>query len=97
MDRDYTAFAQLLTADDRLVGQYDRLLGGDLYPTSRWPVGEPVRETYELALAADTAPGSYRLIAGVYHRETGRRLPAEGERAHNDYVELARIPVGTDR
>lgn len=86
VDRDYTAFTQLLTPDDRIVGQHDRKLGGDLYPTSRWPVGEPVRETYKLRVASDAPPGPYRLIAGVYLRETGERLPVRGDRAHGDYV-----------
>jgi len=86
VERDYTAFTQLLTPEDRIVGQHDRKLGGDLYPTSRWPVGEPVRETYKLRVARDAPPGPYRLIAGVYLRETGERLPVRGERAQGDYV-----------
>ncbi len=96
IDQDYTAFTQLLTADDRIVGQYDRLLGGDLYPTSRWPMGEPVRETYELPIAPETPAGAYRLIAGVYRRETGQRLPVEGMRAFGDYVWLTDVPIGAE-
>jgi hypothetical protein len=91
VDRDYTAFTQLLDGEDRIVGQHDRRLGGDLYPTSRWPVGEPVRETYELAVAPDTPPGTYRLIAGVYLRETGQRLPAVGEQAAGDHVVVVEL------
>ncbi len=91
VEQDYTAFTQLLDSENRIVGQHDRQLGGDLYPTSRWPVGEPVRETYELAVAPDAPPGTYRLIAGVYLRGTGQRLPVAGDRAAGDHVVLVEL------
>lgn len=93
MTRDYTAFTQLLSAEDRIVGQHDRRLGGDFYPTSHWPVGEPVRETYKLTVAPDTPPGRYRLIAGVYLAPTGPRLPAIGNNTVVDHVIVEEIEV----
>jgi len=99
--RNYTAFNQLLSPEDKIVAQEDRLLGGDLYPTSRWPVGELVRETYRLTVAPNTPAGTYRLISGVYLRGTGQRLPildtgqAGGHRAQPgaDLVLLAEVMV----
>jgi uncharacterized membrane protein len=95
--QDYTAFTQLLTAENRIIGQHDRRLGGDQYPTSRWSVGEPVRETYKLTVAPDTLPGRYRLIAGVYLPPTGPRLPVVGDNAAGDYVVVAEVTVDTTK
>jgi hypothetical protein len=89
--RDYTAFVQLLSAEERIVAQQDRRLGGDLYPTSRWPVGEPVRETYGLDIASDAPPGRYRLITGVYLPESGQRLSVTEDRAAGDHVLLTEV------
>ncbi|MFQ5854890.1 MAG: glycosyltransferase family 39 protein [Anaerolineae bacterium] len=93
MSRDYTAFTQLLSAENRIVGQHDRRLGGDQYPTSRWPVGEPVRETYELTVQPDTPPGRYRLIAGAYLAPTGPRLLIQGDNMAGDHIVVGEIEV----
>jgi hypothetical protein len=90
---DYTVFAQLLDRNDKIVAQHDRRLGGDLYPVSRWPVGEPFREMYELAIASDTAPGHYRLMAGLYQPSAGPRLPVAGNDGASDHVLLAEIEI----
>jgi uncharacterized membrane protein len=94
ISRDYTAFTQLLSTEDEIVGQHDRRLGGDFYPTSRWTVGELVRETYALTIQPDTPPGRYRLVAGAYLPPTGPRLPVEGRNAAGDHVVIAEITVG---
>lgn len=93
ISQDYTAFTQLLGDENEIVAQHDRRLGGDLYPTSRWPVGEPVRETYELTVHPGTPPGLYRLIAGAYLPPTGPRLLIQGDNMAGDHVVIGELEV----
>ena len=46
-----------------------------LLPTTEWPVGQIVRETFEFTLPEDTLPGQYPLYVGWY--ETGSLFAAE--------------------
>ncbi len=59
-----------------LVVQVDKLLMGNLghYKTSAWPMGAEERDYYLLPVDPATLPGTYRLKAILYERETARRL-----------------------
>ncbi|MBC7251957.1 MAG: glycosyltransferase family 39 protein [Anaerolineae bacterium] len=74
MERDYTVFVQLLGPEGRIRAQWDSQPADGLYPTSRWRAGEIIRDRYDLSVAADTPPGKYRLVAGMYLLQTGERL-----------------------
>ncbi len=73
---DYQVFVHLAAADETLAGQGDGppLMGQ--YPTSYWGAGEILTDARTLQVAADAAPGEYRLWAGFYRLEDGTRLPA---------------------
>jgi hypothetical protein len=43
-----------------------------LAPTDTWQPGALIRDPYQLALPADTTPGIYQLLVGLYD-ESGRR------------------------
>lgn len=76
---DYTVFVQLV-GPTGLVAQHDAQPRGGAYPTSYWEPGEEVRDEFALEVGADTEPGEYRLIAGMYELASGRRLPTgEGD------------------
>ncbi|MGD8397363.1 MAG: phospholipid carrier-dependent glycosyltransferase [Anaerolineae bacterium] len=75
MRTSYTIFVQLVDANGTKAGQVDRLPCGGACPTTAWHPGDVVGERYELAVRDDAAPGSYRLIAGMYDLATGERLP----------------------
>ncbi len=78
----YTVFTHLIReGDPRPVAQHDKIpLDGD-YPTLAWAPDEVVVDTYRIAVPTDAAPGTYYLIAGLYHLATLQRLPlAEGPR-----------------
>ena len=47
------------------------------YPTTWWEAGEVVSDDITLSLG-DVPPGRYRLWVGVYHPDTGERLPISG-------------------
>ncbi|HEX8682478.1 MAG TPA: hypothetical protein VF707_09210 [Ardenticatenaceae bacterium] len=69
-DRDYSVFVHLLDAQSNIVAQADTLLlDPDEVPSSRWPVGYLVRQSYR-ATGAEAAQA--RL--GLYDVETLQRL-----------------------
>ena len=63
----YTVFVQLLDGASQVVAQADRWPGDGLYPTAALSAGQVI--TDQLALPLDVAPGSYRLIAGLYRSD----------------------------
>jgi hypothetical protein len=63
----YTVFVQLLDAASQVAAQSDRWPGDGLYPTTALSAGQVI--TDQLALPLDIAPGSYRLIAGLYRND----------------------------
>ncbi len=70
---DYTVFTHLLSMDGKVYGQMDRRLGDDLFPSSRWPMGQVYRESYPLPIAKDTPPGDYWIEVGLYFSGTMQR------------------------
>ncbi|MBL7199258.1 MAG: glycosyltransferase family 39 protein [Anaerolineae bacterium] len=92
--RDYKVFTQILDQEGTLVAQHDKVAGAAAYPTSHWPPGTVVRDRFLLTVGSDAAPGTYRLIAGLYDPGPGlRRLPVQGEGAHGDHIVLAEVEV----
>jgi hypothetical protein len=92
IEHDYRVFTQLLGAENDIVAQHDKIAGADAYPTSHWPVGVIVRDRFLLTLGADTPPGRYTLIAGLY--KPGRDLTRLRVQASNqDHVVLTQITV----
>lgn len=78
LTENYTAFTHLLGPAERMLGQEDRQLGGDYYPSSHWPVGEVFEEIYPITVHADAPPGRYPLWVGLYLRRTMERLAFVG-------------------
>jgi hypothetical protein len=85
---------QLLAAGDRLVANLEEEPAGGRYPTQQWAAAELVRDRHALGLPSDLAPGTYRLIVGIYRAEDRVRLKTRvsllGER---DYFMLKRLSV----
>jgi len=79
VSRDYTAFTHLISPQGVVYGEMDRRLGGDFYPSSKWPVGEIIEQEYPLPVAPDTPPGLYSIEVGLYFFETMERLPVLDE------------------
>jgi hypothetical protein len=76
MDRDYTVFVHLVGPDGVIVAQDDAPPGDPFFPTSTWLPGDFVSSSHELALPANTPPGDYALLVGLYHQPTAERLQA---------------------
>jgi len=74
----YTAFVHLENANGEKISQDDREPRGGLYPTTRWALGEMVRETATLNVPGNLSAGKYFLRVGWYDTETGERLLVPG-------------------
>ncbi len=90
----YTVFVHLLGPDGAPAAQGDQEPLGGFYPTDAWLPNVPVDDEYTLALPAGLAPGTYRLVVGLYDPATGERLPLLHDgRPDGDAVEIGRIEV----
>jgi hypothetical protein len=96
MDEDYTIFVHLLGPDGLSHGQVDAWPQDGTYPTSAWPVGEVIADTYRVPLDADAPPGAYRVEVGVYLLQTMRRLPVLNADGHavDDKLLIEGLTVG---
>lgn len=69
---DYTVFVHVVDVDG------NRLTGVDAQPpvpTSQWVRGEVVVDEWALPIPDDLADSDFRLVVGLYHADTGERLP----------------------
>jgi hypothetical protein len=92
---DYVVFAQLV-GPAGLQAQQDRQPFGGVWPTGSWLPDQQLADRYQVALGPDLLPGTYSLIAGMYHPVTLERLPAfqgDGDRWPNDAVVLTKVVV----
>lgn len=63
---------QAQDSQGRVLGEAAGPVGGQFYPTERWPQGFAVRDVVEVALTEGTSPGGYYLTVRVFE-EPGRR------------------------
>lgn len=94
MDRDYTAFVHVTATDGRVWKQVNRVILLADRPSSKWSVGEVVKDEYELELPPDAVVGNYNINVGVYYWKTGARLPVwdvHGRRIDGDAVSLTAL------
>ncbi len=79
------------------LAQVDEAILQGRYPSRLWAAGEQLRDRHELAIPASLAPGSYRLVMGLFRDEPGwPRLPVQagaGDTGESSYV-LGQIEVG---
>lgn len=73
---DYTIFIHLRDGD-QLVAQADGPPLDGWYPTSWWAAGDWVSDAHVFTLPAETPPGLYQLVVGLYNPATGERLGEE--------------------
>jgi hypothetical protein len=86
--QDYTVFTQLLDKNGALVVSWDSQPLGAYFPTSQWPANEIVTDIVQLPIPAETPPGGYTLITGMYRLDTLERLPTA---AGGDYITLTTL------
>ncbi len=83
IERNYNVFIHVLGRDEQAIAQVDTYPGMGSYPTSLWPVGGVIEDTYRMyVLPASKAPSRFRVDVGVYDRSTGEVLPAFDRDGH---------------
>ena len=65
---------QLMNEDGQVVAGLEEEPLAGRYPTSAWQAGELVQDRHTLVVPANTPPGIYQLIVGLYQAEDGQRL-----------------------
>jgi mannosyltransferase len=90
----YTVFAQLLDAQQQIVGQNDSEPAGGRQPTDSWIPDQLVTDNRGVLIRPDTPAGMYTLLVGLYDGVTGVRLPVtlDGSPA-GDAVSLTVVTV----
>jgi uncharacterized membrane protein len=88
MGADYKVFVHLRDRTGRTVAQADHIPSEALValPTSTWREGEIVPDVSYLRVPADTPPGEYQLLVGLYNPDTLERLPVEGDSSGENAV-----------
>jgi hypothetical protein len=71
----YKVFVHLIDDTGKLWAQADARPVGYGSNTNRWPAGGLVLDRHRLPLPADLPAGSYQVRVGLYHEDTGKRLP----------------------
>ncbi len=97
MDISYKFYVHLFDSESgELAAQVDTVPRDWTYPTNVWHAGEYVSDRLSLPLSA-LPPGTYRVEAGIYHPDTGERLPAIGADSvplPNSSIPLGEVTVG---
>ena len=63
---DYTVFVHLLDENGVVVSQYDRGVGGTIFPSSTWQMGDYYQDSFPLLLPDSAESGTYQLATGMY-------------------------------
>ena len=74
MEQDYTVFTHLVDYGNNIRAQKDNEPVDGFYSTTKWKVGEIVRDQYDLTIPRDVPLGEYQIEVGMYVVGTGERL-----------------------
>ncbi|MBV8087943.1 MAG: glycosyltransferase family 39 protein [Chloroflexi bacterium] len=86
LQQNFSAFLRLVAPNGSVIAQQDGWPRGGLAPTSTWQPGQVVDDRRALVVPGDAAPGSYRLVTGMYG-DNGQPLgPAS--------IEVGEVTVG---
>jgi hypothetical protein len=96
MEQSYTVFTHFIDEKQNIWGQKDNPPVDGFYPTTKWEVGEIVRDQYDLVIPSDAPSGEYRLNVGMYLAETGERLNVskDGVPLPDTWIPLQPVAVG---
>ena len=73
LERNYQVFVHLISAENGLIAQSDKLNPGD-FPTKQWTLDEYVRDPHTLTVPDNLPPGYYAIHVGLWNSETNLRL-----------------------
>jgi len=73
-DNLYTVFVRLESLNGQVITQIDSAPQGGGMPTASWATGQIIEDVYPLTIPADTPPGAYRVVVGLYNPLDGTHL-----------------------
>ncbi|HZY43263.1 MAG TPA: glycosyltransferase family 39 protein [Anaerolineae bacterium] len=73
-DTRYNVFVHFETLDGRVITQIDSQPQGSGMPTTSWAPGQSILDVYPFTLPADTPPGAYQIVVGMYNPLDGEHL-----------------------
>jgi hypothetical protein len=88
LSQDYTIFVHLRDEANNTIVNGDHQPYQNLVPTSRWPVGQTLKETIRLDLPHDLPKGEYRVMVGMYSPATLERLPVQPDMSGENAIIL---------
>jgi hypothetical protein len=71
---DAVFFTHVMDQEEGILSQRDALDA----PSWSWQSGDKILQVHQLAIPANTLPGTYQVVVGIYDRHTGQRLPLLG-------------------
>jgi hypothetical protein len=92
---DLRVFVHITNYAGRTVAQHDHWPQGGLFATSKWAVGDIIRERYVLVLPGSLAAGKYQIRVGWFDPSRGPRLPILNPTASDeaDRAKVAEVDV----
>jgi len=72
----YSIFVHLVNRHGQLVSQADGYALRGMFPFWLWQQGDTIRDERTLRLPLQQEKGLYQVMVGIYHLETGERVPA---------------------
>ena len=99
VDGDYTVFCHLIDAAGGIVAQVDEKPLAGRRPTTTWREGEMIEDDHRIEVPEDLQPGRYRVLAGLYDRETMERLAADeaaNQPFDDDRIQVAMLTLGVE-
>ncbi len=70
----YTVFVHLESLDGQVIAQRDSAPQGGGMPTASWATDQIIEDAYPLTIPANTPPGAYRIVVGMYNPLDGTHL-----------------------
>jgi hypothetical protein len=97
LTRVYKVFVQLRNEQDEIVAQADHYIFENFLTADVLEevgqTGEWLRDTADLALPESVAPGTYRLMVGLYDPDTFERVPVLPDRSGENAVLLETVSI----
>lgn len=92
IENSYAIFTHVVAADQTIVAQADGIPGGGLLPMTVWEPNQPITDRFAILLPVDLSEGIYEVRIGIYHPDSGLRLPVLSG-AGSDYGVIGQIRV----
>jgi hypothetical protein len=97
MEQDYTVFVHFVDYGGNIRAQKDNEPVDGFYFTTKWRVGEVVRDQYDLIIPPEAPPGQYCLEVGMYWADSGERLSVTNAQGHRDDNRIVLEPIRVQR